>query len=90
MPNRFLVCNIEHYTLEKNIKLFENGKEVESVNCENIDKITKILYNICKDKEVKDIYIRSGCSDFAKKIVEEIHELEISEFNKKEIKINII
>lgn len=88
IPNEYIACNIEYFTLGKDIMVMKNNS-LEHVKCENIDKLPKLLYNISKEKGIKEIII-SGERSNATKIAEQVMSYEIHEFNKNEIQITII
>lgn len=88
IPNEYIACNIEYYTLAKDIMIMKNNN-LEHVKCESIDKLPKILYNISKEKGIKEIII-SGERKSATKIAEQVMSYEIHEFNKNDIQITII
>ncbi len=89
LPKNLIACNIEYYTLAKEILVMQDGKDAEHIKCENIDKLSKMLYNISKEKQINEILI-SGEKDKGNKIAQEIMSYEVHEYNTNNIKITVI
>lgn len=83
-----VVCNLEYFTLGKDIIVVKNGSS-EHVKCENIDKLPKLIYNICKERKIDDIAL-SGAREYTQKISYEIQQLEIQEFQYSRLNIILI
>ncbi|MEG0153418.1 MAG: hypothetical protein RR744_09670 [Cellulosilyticaceae bacterium] len=88
MPKNYIACNMEYFTLGKDVIIMKDN-DIEHVKCESIDKLPKLLYNISKEKEIKEIII-GGERNIAFEIAEQIMSYEIHEFNKNDIQITII
>lgn len=89
MDKRNMVaCNLNYFTLAKDIIVVKDGV-TEHIQCENIDKLPKIIYNICIEKNIEDIAL-SGAKEYTQRIGYEIQQLEIQEFSYSRLNINLI
>ena len=84
-PNDYIACDIGNFTLGQNV-VIRKDNHIESVKCESIDKLPKMLYNISIEKNIKNLVL-SGEEDFSKKIGEEIRQINIANFNKNDLEI---
>ena len=84
-PKDYIACDIGNFTLGQNV-VIKKDNHIESVKCESIDKLPKMLYNISIEKDIKNL-ILSGEEDFSKKIGEEIRQINVANFNKNDLEI---
>ena len=88
VPKDYIACNIEYFTLAKDVVVMKDNN-IEHFKCKNNDALTKLMYNISIEKDIKDIII-SGQKDIANKIANQIMSMEVHEYNTNNIKVTII
>lgn len=88
MPKDYIACNIEYFTLVKDVIVMKDNN-IEHFKCKNIDSLPKLMYNISIEKDIKDIII-SGQKDIADKIANQIMSMEVHQYNTNNIKVTII
>ena len=85
----YMICDLCNFTLGTKVVVVKDNLPESVVNCETIDKLSKILYNIYIEKNIKKIILK-GNKDFTCKIGNEVRELNNSNFNKGELEIEFI
>ena len=85
----YLVCDLCNFTLGTKVVVVKDNLPESVVNCESIDKLPKILYNIYREKNIKKILLK-GNKDFTSEIGSEVKELVNTNFNKDDIVIEYI
>lgn len=85
----YMICDLCNFTLGTKVVVVKNNLPESVVNCESIDKLSKILYNIYIEKNIKKVILK-GNKEYACKIGNEVKELNTSNFNKEEIIVEYI